>query len=193
MRQTINQKGQVTLFIILAILIVSAIIGVFLLRGTFFGESIPQELRPAYDYYISCLGSIAEEGIHLLGEQGGYIEVPEFEPGSAYMPFSSQLDFLGQPIPYWMYVSGNNLLREQVPTKSSMASELESYVSERVEECDFSEFELMGYDVYVDAGSVEADINQMNVDLEVNSQITIFRGEQTAIINSHKFFGSYRI
>jgi len=182
-----DKKGQVTIFIIVAIVIIAGIVGYFFLRGSFTGTSIPQELRPAYDYYISCLSSTAEEGIHLLGEQGGYIKVPEFEPGSAYMPFSSQLDFLGQPIPYWMYVSGNNLLKEQVPTKSSMATELESYVAERVEDCDFTEFELMGYDVYVDEGSVEVDINKMDVDLKVNSKITLFKGEQTVVVDNHKF------
>ncbi|MBU2576451.1 MAG: hypothetical protein KKF50_01895 [Nanoarchaeota archaeon] len=183
----INKRGQVTIFIIVAILIVGAIIGYFFLRGSFIGESIPQELEPAYDYYISCLASTAEEGIHLLGEQGGYIEVPTFEPGSAYMPFSSQLDFLGQPVPYWMYVSGNNLLKEQIPTKSSMATELEKYVEERIEDCDFTEFELMGYDVYVDAGSVEVDINKMDVELKVKSKVTLFKGEQSAVISNHKF------
>jgi hypothetical protein len=182
-----RKKAQVTIFIIVAIVIVAAILGYFLLRGSFGGESIPQELRPAYDYYISCLGTTAEDGIHLLGEQGGYIEVPEFDPGSAYMPFSSQLDFLGQPIPYWMYVSGNNLLKEQVPTKSSMATELETYVEERIEDCDFTEFELMGYDVYVDEGSVEVDINKGDVELKVNSKITLFKGEQTIVVNEHKF------
>ena len=128
-----NFKGQVTLFIIIAILIVGLVVGYFAFRGTLGPSSIPADLRPAYDFYVSCLESTADEGIHLLGEQGGYIEVPEFEPGSAYMPFSSQLDFLGQPIPYWMYVSGNNLLKEQVPSKTSMVTALEKYVAERIE------------------------------------------------------------
>jgi hypothetical protein len=182
-----NNRGQVTLFIVIAILIVGAIIGYFVLMDNFLGVNIPQELRPAYDYYVSCLESSAEEGIHLLGEQGGYIEVPDFEPGSAYMPFSSQLDFLGQPIPYWMYVSGNNLLKEQVPTKSSMAVDLEDYVAERVGDCDFSDFELMGYDVYVDGGDVQAEIHSGNVDLKVNSKITIFKEEQSVVVDSHEF------
>jgi len=182
-----NKKGQVTIFIIVAIVIVAAILAYFLLRGNFTGDSIPTDLRPAYDYYLSCLENTAEEGIHLLGEQGGYIEVPEFEPGSAYMPFSSQLDFLGQPIPYWMYISGNNLLKEQVPTKSSMATELETYVSERVTDCDFTEFELMGYDVYVDEGSVDVEINKGDVELKVKSKVTLFKGEQTVVVSNHKF------
>jgi rod shape-determining protein MreC len=31
-----------------------------------------------------------------------------YEASSEYMPFSSQLDFLGNPVPYWYYISGNN-------------------------------------------------------------------------------------
>ena len=180
-----NKKGQVTIFIIVAIIVVAAIIGYFTLRQSFV-ESISEDMRPVYDYYVSCLEATAKQGVSLLGEQGGYIEVPDFEPGSAYMPFSSQLDFLGQPVPYWMYVSGNNLLREQVPTKNGMERELEKYVSERVGDCDFSDFEIMGYDIYVGEGGVEAKINKLDVDLEVNNKLTIFKGEQSAVVNSHK-------
>ena len=180
-----RKKAQVTIFIIVAIVIVAAIIGYFALRLNFV-ESIPEDLRPVYDYYLSCLEATTKQGVGLLGEQGGYIEVPDFEPGSAYMPFSSQLDFLGQPIPYWMYVSGNNLLREQIPTKSGMEGELEKYVSDRIGDCDFSDFEKMGYEIYVGEGSVGADINNLDVDLEVDNKLTIFKGEQSAIVGSHK-------
>lgn len=181
--RSMDSRGQVTVFIIVAIVIVGAILGYFAIRGNFFSQNIPQDLRPVYDYYLSCLSETATEGIHLLGEQGGYIEVPEFVPGSAYMPFSSQLDFLGQPVPYWMYVSGNNLLREQVPTKQGMATELEMYVSDRVTDCDFSDFELQGYDVYVDGGSVGVDIDEGKVDLKVSNKITIFKGEQSVVVD----------
>ncbi|MCK5449534.1 hypothetical protein KAI32_01585 [Candidatus Pacearchaeota archaeon] len=180
-----NKKGQVTIFIIVAIIMVSAVIGYFTLRSGFV-ESVPEDMKPVYDYYLSCLEATTKQGVSLLGEQGGYIEVPDFEPGSAYMPFSSQLDFLGQPVPYWMYVSGNNLLREQVPTKSGMEGELESYVSERVDDCDFSDFEKMGYDVYVGEGDVEARINKLDVGLEVNNNLIIIKGEQSVIVNNHK-------
>ncbi len=180
-----NKKGQVTIFIIVAIVVVAAVVGYFALRSSFV-ESMPEDLRPVYDYYLSCLEATTKQGVSLLGEQGGYIEVPDFEPGSAYMPFSSQLDFLGQPVPYWMYVSGNNLLREQVPTKSGMERGLEKYVSDRIGDCDFSDFEKMGYEVYVGEGSVEVDINKLNVDLEADNKLTIFKGGQSAVVGSHK-------
>ncbi len=181
-------KGQVTIFIILAVVIVGVVIGYFVLRDKVGAESIPEELRPAYDYYVSCLEARAEEGVFLLGEQGGRIDVGEFEPGSAYSPFSSHLDFMGQAVPYWMYVSGNNLLRENVPTKSEMEMELASYVSNRVGLCDFSDLETQGFDVFVDEeGSAISTINELDVSLEVNNKITIFKGNSSASISSHEF------
>ena len=180
-----GKRGQVTIFIIIAVVVVGAIVGYFSLRkGS--SENISPDLKPVYDYYLSCLEATAEQGIHLLGEQGGYIKVPDFVPGSAYMPFSSQLDFFGQPVPYWMYVSGNNLLREQVPTKRGMTRALEKYVSERIKDCDFSDFERMGYSIQIGNGSVKANIKDLEVDLNVNNKVSISKGEQSATISNHK-------
>ena len=180
------KKGQVTIFIVIAIVVVGGVIAYFALRGGF-GESIPEELRPVYDYYVSCLEASAQEGISLLGEQGGRMEILEFEPGSAYMPFSSQLNFLGQAVPYWMYVSGNNLLREKVPRKAEMENELAAYVAERVGDCDFEDFEVAGYDVYVDEGSVSSRVNDLSVDLDVRNRIMIFKGESSVVVERHEF------
>jgi hypothetical protein len=180
-----SKSGQVTIFIILAIVIVGGVIAYFALRDSF-GVSVPQNMRPVYDYYLSCVEDSTAEGISLLGEQGGYIEAPEFIPGSQYMPFSSQLDFLGQPIPYWMYVSGNNLLKEQVPTKSGMEGELENYISERISDCDFSDFSLQGYDVFVeDDVVVDVSINNLDVDVSFVNSLTILFDGQSAVVGDH--------
>jgi len=181
------KRGQVTIFIILAILIVGGIIGYFSLRENLMGTSMDAELKPVYDYYVSCLEASAEQGIMLLGEQGGRIDVGAFEPGSAYMPFSSHLDFLGQGVPYWMYVSGNNLLRENVPTKAGMERELGDYVAERVGFCDFSDFEAAGFDVFVDKGSASSGIGDLNVGVSVVNRISIFKGNVSVIVSEHDF------
>jgi len=183
-----GRRGQVTLFIILAVVIVGVVITYFVLRGKSVGETIHPELRPVYDYYLSCLEDTSSQGILILESQGGYIETPDFEPGSSYMPFSSHLDFLGQGIPYWMYVSGNNIVREQVPTKSQMESQLGDYISKRISYCDFSDFERMGYDVYIgEEESVKTKIDSLKVDVEVKNLLTIFYGNRSAVIKNHKF------
>ena len=179
-----SKRGQLTVFIIVAILIVGGLLIYFAVRGGY-AVQLPKNMEPVYDYYLSCLDATAREGLSLLGEQGGYIEVPEFVPGSQYMPFSSHLDFFGQPVPYWMYVSGNNLLKEQVPTKKMMERELEAYIEDRITNCDFSDFELQGYDVLVEQGSVSVDINDLSVGVDVNNDLVIYFEEQSAVVTRH--------
>jgi hypothetical protein len=180
-----GKRGQVTIFIIVAVVVVIAIVAYFLLRGGV-KNNIPPSMIPVYDYYISCAKSTASQGVALLGQQAGYIEKPDFVPGSAYMPFSSELDFFGQGVPYWMYVSGNNILREQVPTRQGMERQLDDYVSERLDLCDFSDFERMGFDVFIGEGSAKTKINDNNVNIEINNPVTIFYQDNSVILKNHK-------
>jgi len=182
------KRSQLTLFVIIGLVIVTGVVLFFVLRdgGT---VSLSKEMKPVYDYYVSCLEETSRQGIALLGEQGGFIYSEElgFVPGSSYMPFSSHLDFFGQPIPYWMYVSGNNLLKEQMPSRNFMEGELERYVSERVSYCDFSDFEKQGYDVFVDFQDVDvsANINELDVEVFVKNQIRIYFENQSVFVNNH--------
>ncbi len=180
-----NNKGQVTIFVIIAIVIAAGVIIYFLLGGMFTKE-IPKEMQPVYDYYLGCIEEQARQGAALLGEQGGRIDVGEFVPGSQYMPFSSELDFLGQPVSYWFYVSGNNILMEQVPTKSSMEKELEEYIAARLDYCDFTEFELQGYDIFLGDGEVDVKINDLDVLVDVKNPINIYFGDDSFLIKNHK-------
>ena len=183
----LNNKAQVTIFIIVALIIVAGIALFFVLRNGEPSSNIQSEFTPVYDYYISCLEENSYQGISLLGEQAGYIYLPEFEPGSAYAPFSSQLNFFGQGVPYWMYVSGNNLLKEQVPSKSSMQEQLGDYVNERVSYCDFTTFENEGFDIFIDPDSnVDASINDLNIDIDVKNKLTIFRGNESVVFENHR-------
>ena len=190
-RFVLSCRGQVAIFIIIAVLIVAGV-GVYFLLSSRDVASLSQEMQVVYDYYLSCIEEHVGQGVALLGEQGGYIYADEldFVPGSQYMPFSSQLDFLGQPVPYWMYVSGNNLLREQVPTKAGMEGELERYVRERASNCDFSDFSLQGYDVLVGNNleeiEVSVDIKNLEVSVDVENDLNIYFEEQAVFVGSHE-------
>ena len=180
-----DKKGQVTIFIILAIIIVAGVVLYFILQGGGKVELSP-EMQPVYDYYLSCVEEHARQGVGLLGEQGGYIEPPDFILGSQYMPFSSQLDFFGQPVPYWMYVSGNNLLKEQVPSKGDMEEQLADYVGDRLSDCDFSIWNNQGYDVYVEQGSVDVHIKDAVVELSFDNLVVLGFGGKSVSVSSHE-------
>lgn len=177
-------RGQVTIFVILAIVIVAGIVIYFVLRGGISSQVSP-ELQPAYDYYLSCLEAQTGQGVELMGLRGGHLEIPEFEQGSQYRPFSSQLDFLGQPVPYWMYVSGNNFLREQVPTKGEMEEDLANFVADRVGLCDFSGFESQGFEVFVDDNpQVDVNIKDNEVDVSVSNRVSIVYADGEEIFSA---------
>jgi hypothetical protein len=180
-----NRLGQITIFIILAILIVAGIGIYFVFRGNLFQQKLPAELEPVYSYYLSCVENNALDGALILGEQAGYIEQPEFSPGSQYMPFSSQLNFLGIGVPYWYYISGNGVSKEQIPSKSKMQVQLNDFLKQRVSECDFSSFEEQGF--VVNLGEVEAEtlINERTIDVKLKQDLSLNFGETTWSGSNH--------
>ena len=181
-----KKKGQVTIFIILAIVIVAGIVIYFSLDLNF-TRSVPSDMRPIYDYYISCIENEAEVGVSELGANGGYIDKPKFEAGNAYSPFSSQLNFFGEGVPYWMYLSSNNILKEQVPSKELMEGQLEDFLEERLQLCDFSDFESAGFNIFVEDGNVDVVINDENIDFKLNNKLTIYTEDDTFSLSEHKF------
>jgi hypothetical protein len=95
------------------------------------------------------------------------------------MPFSSQLGFMGYGIPYWYYVSGNGIVREQVPSEEKMESQLNDFLEERVVNCDFSQFEEQGFEIEFNTEEIEVvtDIKENLIEVEVEHDISISFGE----------------
>ncbi len=179
------RRGQVTIFIILAIIIVAGIALYFVVKEGVFQPSIPVELERVYDYYLSCVEGEISNGALILGGQGGYIELPEFSPGSEYMPFSSQLNFLGIGVPYWYYISGNGIEKEQVPSRAKMQEQLNDYLEERVLACDFSQFEQQGFIVDFGEADVKTTIKDNSILVSVKQDLNINYGDVSWRGTSH--------
>lgn len=195
---TKSKKGQITIFVIIALVIVAGIAGYFILKDRIGISKVPAEFQGVYDYYLSCIESETEDGLSLLGTQGGYIELPEFEPGSEYAPFSSQLDFLGFGVPYWYYVSQNGLIKEQMPSLSDMQNDLDSYLEEKILECDFSDFRREGYDITLGSTTrVNSKINEQTVDVNVAQSLSISKGggedQRNVIVTNHNLETSSKL
>lgn len=184
----ISKKGQVTIFIIVGILVIVGIISFFIFKNVTKNSNLGNFAEP-YNHYLNCMESNVRQGIDLLEQQGGYIYANElsFEPGSQYAPSSSQLDFNGIGIPYWYYISGNNLDREQVPTKSRMISELSRFVSEGIYECDFREFSNKGIFVDIKDGEIDIDIKENLVEVSMDNKLFFNSEDNTsAVMDKHK-------
>ena len=180
-----SRKGQVTIFIIVAILIVASIVGYFLLKDRL-KVGMPKELASAYDYFLSCIEDETQLASSLAGSQAGYLELPEFEAGSDYMPFSSQLNFLGKGVPYWYYVSGNNIIKEQIPSKEKIQEQMAEYLTKRIKECDFRDFEAQGFSIAIEELKVSVAIKEYEIDVDVEMPLTISFNNATARQTTHK-------
>ncbi len=181
----VNIRGQVTIFIIIAVLIVAGVAGYFLLRDKIVAQQIPETLEPIYLSFLLCLEDSTYNGIEIMETQAGYIDVPEFEPGSTYMPFSNQLDFLGNAVPYWYYVSGNNVQKEQVPSKKDMEEDLSAFIEEQIVNCNLKDYSEQGYRIIMGEPKVKTSIQNDFVEVNLNMDLNLKGVEDTVIVGSH--------
>jgi hypothetical protein len=179
-----SKASQITIFVIIALILVVGLGVYFVIKP---GQSVKvnPQFDNVYNYYLSCIDTAGTTGASILGQQGGYIELPNFEPGSEYSPFSSQLEFLGINIPYWYYVSGNGVKREQVPTVAQMEMQLAEYIREEINTCDLSEFKNSGINITLGEPSVSTIIKSNKITVYVSQKLILSDNITTDVIENH--------
>jgi hypothetical protein len=172
----VNKRAQVTIFVIIAIVIVVGTLVVYIFKDDIFSKSQGHEFGEIYENFENCIEQRTIHGLGILGIQGGYIETPDFKPGSEYAPFSSQLDFLGVPVPYWYYVSGNGIVKEQVPSMSRIENQLEDFLEKELDTCEFSIFREQGNIIDYEVGNVDVRISNNKVNVNVGTNFNVQKG-----------------
>lgn len=181
-----NKKGQVAIFVIVALVIVGGVVAYFFVRNqTAPSAPIPADFQKAFDYYSSCIEREARTAVQLAESQGGRIYQGVYIPGNDYAPSGNQLNFLGFPVTYWYYISANGLVKQNAPSKTDMSNDIARYIEENVNNnCDFGQLYSRG--VYVDMGNPKASvkISDSSVDVSVDSGVTASNTEGTSKKNS---------
>ncbi len=181
-----NKSAQATIFIIIAVVVVAAVAVFFIGRGVFSNRNIPANFEPVYETFLSCVEDYTLTGVDVLESSGGYIELPEFEPGSSYMPFSNQLNFLGNPIPYWYYVSGNNIQKEQVPLRADMEEQLAGFIEDKISNCRFDSYYANGYSLQMGEPSADVSISENSVEVSLDMNLQGEFADESFSLSSHK-------
>ncbi len=180
-----NKKAQLTIVVIVGIIIVAGVAAFFAIRGGFFFGEIPAEFQPVFRAYEECVREETTKALDLAGTQGGRVDVGSVERGSSYAPFSSQLNFLDIDVPYWFYMAGNGIIKEQVPTKKEIENDIAKFLDERLRGCDFDEYYSQGF--YIEMGEPRASvlIENNKINAEVKMLLSVQKGETTAQKNTH--------
>ena len=126
-----RKRGQITLFIILGLILLTAV-GMF----SYFRSAVKDEVEiittegtPVITFVESCMSNIAEDGIKTLGFNGGYISFP---PQIARNPMSY---LSNSPIkelmnPYWWHEGV-----EAIPSETFLINQIEDHVTRELELC----------------------------------------------------------
>ncbi len=172
-----NNKGQVTLFIILGIIVLVTAIFLFFFKSELLSAQINVALEQdkatgdaavVQQYVSSCLQDVSVEALALLGQHGGYINLSRDDVHNhifSVLPDSTEsdiVDFNGIDIPYWWYEdSGHGCSRCSITTKNMpslnlMEEQVNVYVAENLAACldDFTGIEQQGFTVEEQAAPV---------------------------------------
>ncbi|MBS3130795.1 hypothetical protein J4212_00025 [Candidatus Woesearchaeota archaeon] len=199
-----RSKGQVTIFMLLGIVLVIGALVFFYIRQDTTAQQLapgleiqveqtPVEFDPVRLFTTSCIEDISEEGLRLIGKQGGYISLePEYSGANFIInedPTSSDaVEFApgsGLKIPYWFYMQTANEC-EQCSYKSSkppltmeeggnsIESQLAKYVDKNLDRClsNFQPLKGQGFEITSEERKVEAKVTDSDVVVIVNQEIT---------------------
>ena len=155
-----THMGQVTIYAILGILIIFAVVGVFILKdyvlkSEFERESerfkIAKDFIPIYNSYKDCVGEITKDGIEILASQGGYIDIPKYEYAvNPLIPFSNKLDMFKDgnlEVAYWFYETGTGIQTEKIPSINEMQESLGNYINKNLYLCTLNFTGYQGYGI----------------------------------------------
>ncbi|MSR86356.1 hypothetical protein EXS74_03090 [Candidatus Woesearchaeota archaeon] len=187
------KRGQLTLLIILGLLVVSSVGLVYYYKDQIFLSEwerertqsllIPTEAEELHDQIGNCVSSLASAGITLLGQQGGYITLPEDPIGQGSQnPFSNSLEIFAASdfkTVYWFYQAANGVDHSQVPTISDMEYDLSQFMNNNLATC-ANDFDLFTrYNATAAEISTEVEILDDTVLFTVNYPVHIAQDDFT--------------
>lgn len=168
-----KKRGQVTIFIIVAIVIISIVALFFIFRG---GVKIPgigigKEISPS-SFLESCMEDKIREGIEIISLQGGYINNP--------LHISYLFEDKDSPanISYLCYTQKDPLpcVNQEPMLIQHLKNEIYDYVKKDVNKC-FTELgeslEKQGYDVDPTYRDFEVDLIEGKVIINIDTEITL--------------------
>ena len=169
-------RGQVAVFVIIAILIVAVVLIIFAfprIKPFFTG----QEFTPQ-SYLRSCIEPSVKEGMDLLARQGGYANPEGF------------LVYNDQKIKYLCYTSQyyDTCVVQDAMVKNRIEQELNKIIEPRARECAANlktEYEKRGYSVSQNTISSKTTIDPGKINVEFKMPILVSKGEES---NSYQGF-----
>ena len=147
------KRGQLTMFILAAVMIVFLIVVVFFFLDLFAGNS-PEEETAVRSFVLSCLDSTTDEAIEFVSRNGGY-----------YVPPEESLDGIA-----YYFFGGEDVSI----TRERMEGEIEAYIDKFFLDCvnDFYVFPEKEISGIFDGVNVKIEDEVVNVEIDYRVSVT---------------------
>ena len=153
-----EKRGQVTIFIIIALVIVVSAVVIFVFRdkiGIFTTNS-----DPVYLFVTSCIQETGEDAIYFIAQNGGYLFPPTLSNSEG--------------IPYYFY---NN--KDYTPTKDRISQEISYYLKNAIPSCTNKFANFSNVNITEGEIKVKTTIEDKKITLDVTYPLLIKQGEST--------------
>lgn len=183
-----DKRGQIAIYVAFGLVIVALIVLILFFRETALFDAwekerklaleVPEKAAELHNFMQECIIGIAEDGVSLIGTQGGYIELPAtLIPPTPAQPFGKTLEIFPNSdlkTAYWFYISPNGMQKTDVPSKAEMEKALAGYINKNIGYCAENFALLEEYNATAGEISTEASIKDNVVLFTVDYPIRIF-------------------
>jgi hypothetical protein len=162
-----SKRGQITIFVIIAILIVAGIVFFFMVKDKYESNKsdIPLAITPAYNFIIDCIKNTGQNAILDLAKNGGY---------SIY---SGQIS-TSKGIPY--YIKDNQSI---MPNLDRISMEFKLYLATHIPEC---VDKLNHFNITYSIPNTETKIYNEKIIFDIEFPIVIIKNNHTYSLKEFK-------
>ena len=164
-----NKKAQVTIFIIIAILIIAGIVLFFIFRDKIgIGEGVNIDETEMHNLIEECVLTGLVDGTRLIGLQGGYLELPE-----------KVVELNLSKVAYGYYLGSNTL-----NSKQRLEQEIGKYIDLILPYC-FDETQFINYSITKGDSKSKVSINKNSVSTSTRFSIGATKKDSSFEINKN--------
>jgi len=155
-----RKRGQVTIFIILAIVIVGFVLVFFAFRTGLFETAFSSQFSDVSTFVQDCIDKEAIDVVYQVGDGGGYYFSPNLSTSSGIAYYS---------------INGKILM----PSKEDVEKEISYYLNQKLFFCTKNFVDFPNYEIIQGEIDTKADIRGDKIVLNVNYPVTVSNGGNT--------------
>ena len=160
----LKKRGQVTIFVIIAILIVAGIVLFSYVqnKNSSLTPSIPKDVQPIYNYLKDCFEKEVYASIYEIGQFGGYVSPPN--------------DSLDIGIPIYL-----NKYKKEIPSLEFIEIQTSELIKENIQKCNFN---FTGFGIKKDNPKILTSILNNQVKINIEYSLTVSKEESSYMLKN---------